>query len=262
MPIASLTLDSRPTHVSCAQHRVRLLREKKAKIESEGPLPPELDRETRVVLPRPPLSEAAAAGGSGGDGEEEEEGDSSDDFEMVTPEGERAIIMKVREDRAARRALSQRFSSKAEREADELARLLVYPHILVSVRAPDGSRVEGLFHPSEDLGEIYAWLREFLSPECLAMPGLRLLFAAPKREVLEFGVSLGEAGLVAPASLVHLGLDPTSKSAREEEARERGLKLASGGFPEGLKFLNERALEMGREDPQPPARTPKGKPLG
>jgi hypothetical protein len=119
----------------------------------------------------------------------------------------------------------------------------VYASLLVSVRFPDGSRLEGRFHPSEDVAALYLFVKDYLSPALLQHPGLRLLFAAPAKTVLAGGTTLAAAGLMAPASVVHLG-------------------LADGAapFPAGVSFLSDVARELAATAPsKSPA--PKGTPL-
>jgi hypothetical protein len=75
---------------------------------------------------------------------------------------------------------------------------------------PDGSRIEGRFRPDEDCGSVYSFAKEYLHQDLLKTPGLRLFLPLPGagRRVLAAGQTLEEAGVRAPASLLHLGLDP------------------------------------------------------
>ena len=60
---------------------------------------------------------------SGELGQEEQESSAElEDIDLLTPAGELALVMRVRADRAARAAVTRRFSSRAEREVQKLAR--------------------------------------------------------------------------------------------------------------------------------------------
>lgn len=229
--------------------------------------------------------------------EEEEEDD-----EGLGEEAARALVMQVFEEKKRRAALRNRFSSKAEREAEALARTRVYATVLVAIRLPDGSRIEGRFHPKEDVSALYLFAKEYLSPDVLKMPGLRLMrdrdreaesqpgalpplptSAAPDgsqddalcaqvqrlalqgrgRVILAAGTTLEEAGVVPPASVVHLGIDPVSMAARHAEQAgpvAAGEEPRSAGFPPGTCFLSEAAIALATG---PPTSSPsKGKTLG
>lgn len=251
--------------------RLSHLKAKKAALEAGAPQPPDLDRAARVVLPaprKPAESEAASsaapetatdaaadevaaavaeaeASGSGGGSSVGEEATLEDDIDVLTPAGELALVMRVRADRAARAEVTRRFSSRAEREMLELARERVYASLLVSVRFPDGSRLEGRFHPAEDVSALYIFVKDYLSPELLKHPGLRLLFAAPAKAVLVGGTTLAAAGLQAPASVVHLGLAD-----------------GAAAFPLGAPFLSDAARQLALAPLEAkPTASPKGTPL-
>ena len=133
--------------------RLSYLKAKKAELEACAPQPPDLDRAARVVLPgaqkpaeyeapvdesvrsapgtddmSPPEVEAAvdyssSIESSGELGQEEQESSAElEDIDLLTPAGELALVMRVRADRAARAAVTRRFSSRAEREVQKLAR--------------------------------------------------------------------------------------------------------------------------------------------
>lgn len=143
-----------PSRQAVIEGRLNYLKAKKAELEARAPQPPDLDRAARVVLPgsqklaedeatvdesarsaliadelSPPEVEASVEPDSSsietnndlGEGHEESPTD-LDDIDLLTPAGELALVMRVRADRAARAAVTRRFSSRAEREVQKLAR--------------------------------------------------------------------------------------------------------------------------------------------
>lgn len=67
----------------------------------------------------------------GGEGEEEAVGKEED---LLTPEEERALVLRVFEAKRQKVALSRRFMSRVEREVLLLENERVYPYVLVSLR--------------------------------------------------------------------------------------------------------------------------------
>jgi len=143
-----------PSRQAVIVGRLNYLKAKKAELEARAPQPPDLDRAARVVLPgsqkltedeatvdesarsastadellAPEMEAAVEPDGRSIDtnndlGERREEGPADvDDIDLLTPAGELALVMRVRADRAARAAVTRRFSSRAEREIQKLAR--------------------------------------------------------------------------------------------------------------------------------------------
>ena len=82
-----------------------------------------------------------------GVGEGEGEGESELDAEMSRME--RSLVVRVWEQNRRQAELNTRFVSKEERELHRLARERIYDSMLVSIRMPDGVRLEGRFNPHE-----------------------------------------------------------------------------------------------------------------
>ena len=141
------------------QHRVDVLKKRKAALEAAAVVPP--DRMPRVVLPPPrqppdagsfdrevekgdlaagtdddmvlcsiPDTAAAAADGEGGETGEGGEGEGGESEEGLTA-AERVVVMEVYEARRRRTDNRRRFTSRAEREALALETAVVYDAMLV-----------------------------------------------------------------------------------------------------------------------------------
>mmetsp|Transcript_61410 Transcript_61410/g.168629 ORF Transcript_61410/g.168629 Transcript_61410/m.168629 type:complete len:162 (-) Transcript_61410:1136-1621(-) len=154
---------------------------------------------------------------------------------------ERSLVVRVWEQNRRQAELNARFISKEERELHRLARERVYDSMLVSIRMPDGVRLEGRFNPHEDVSDLIEFVRAHLAEE---LDAFELVLATPAKVGLVPGKSLAESQLVPPASLVHLKvhskvagklkdgyLSPASKELLVDD-------VDTGRVPKGVKLTH------------------------
>lgn len=92
--------------------------------------------------------------------------------------------------------------TRKHREEAAAARAARFPRVLIRLRLPDRSMLQGVFTPSSTVGEVRAFLAAHL------LPGVRaVLFVTPPKKVLtKDRVTLWEEGLV-PAAVVWVGVE-------------------------------------------------------
>lgn len=122
--------------------------------------------------------------------------------------------------------------TRKHREEAAAARAARFPRVLIRLRLPDRSMLQGVFTPGSTVGEVRAFLRAHLRPGVQAV-----LFVTPPKQVLvKDRATLWEEGLV-PAAVVWVGVEGGG----------------GGGVPDAAALLKEETLAAAEDLPPPAA---------